>query len=185
NLSLTTSQYPTVYLPVEIAAASVSFNVPSANISVPGHLWYASPTQINVQIPWELQGQSSASVKVTINGISSDPFTIPIADYGPGFFEFADPATGQTLVAALDPFVLITTSHPAKRGTNISLYANGLGPVTNQPASGDIAPAQQPFAENRIKPVVTIGGRDAQVTFSGLAPFYVGLYQINVVVPPD
>ena len=32
-------------------------------------------------------------------------------------------------------------------------------------------------------PVVTIGGQNAQVLFSGLAPTVVGLYQLNVVVP--
>jgi uncharacterized protein (TIGR03437 family) len=31
---------------------------------------------------------------------------------------------------------------------------------------------------------VTVGGQNAQVLFAGLAPGYVGLYQVNVVVPP-
>jgi len=32
-------------------------------------------------------------------------------------------------------------------------------------------------------PTVTIGGLSATPTFSGLAPGFVGLYQINVAVP--
>jgi uncharacterized protein (TIGR03437 family) len=62
------------------------------------------------------------------------------------------------------------------------LYANGLGPVTNQPASGEPAPLG-PLAETITKPVVTIGGKDAAVVWSGLAPGFAGLYQINVVIP--
>ena len=34
-----------------------------------------------------------------------------------------------------------------------------------------------------IIPTVTIGGAPAQVMFSGLAPGFVGLYQVNVQVP--
>jgi uncharacterized protein (TIGR03437 family) len=47
-----------------------------------------------------------------------------------------------------------------------------------------VAPAQ-PLARTRVLPNVTIGGRQADVVFSGLAPGNVGLYQLNVVVPAD
>jgi uncharacterized protein (TIGR03437 family) len=66
----------------------------------------------------------------------------------------------------------------------VQLFANGLGPVTNQPASGDPAPSS-PLAETTTKPVVTIGGRVANVGFSGLTPTLPGLYQLNVTVPAD
>jgi adhesin/invasin len=72
------------------------------------------------------------------------------------------------------------------RGQAAFLYANGLGPVTNQPASGEPArvsplseiPAATPVA-------ILIGGKQAQVIWAGLAPGFPGLYQVNVIVPVD
>jgi uncharacterized protein (TIGR03437 family) len=57
-----------------------------------------------------------------------------------------------------------------------------LGPVTNQPASGDPAVAV-PLSKTTSPATVKIGGVDAPVSFSGLAPGYAGLYQINAMVP--
>jgi len=59
---------------------------------------------------------------------------------------------------------------------------NGLGPVSNQPASGEPSPSQS-LAATTATPTVTIGGVAAQVIFSGLTPGAVGLYQVNAVVP--
>ena len=87
------------------------------------------------------------------------------------------------MLAALDASSrLITTSNPVSSGQVVQLFANGLGPVTNQPASGDPA-AASPLAQTTNVPAVTIGGQPATVAFSGLAPGFSGLYQVNVVVP--
>ncbi|MGH9629270.1 MAG: hypothetical protein ACRD7E_13200, partial [Bryobacteraceae bacterium] len=59
-----------------------------------------------------------------------------------------------------------------------------LGPVDNQPGSGQATPAE-PLPRTRATPAVTIGGQAAEVRFSGLAPYNVGLYQLNVVVPQN
>jgi len=69
-----------------------------------------------------------------------------------------------------------------QRGGALVIYANGLGAVSNQPASGEPSPAQ-PLAQTKVTPTVTIGGVSAQVLFSGLTPGTIGLYQVNVVVP--
>jgi uncharacterized protein (TIGR03437 family) len=135
---------------------------------------------VNVQVPWELQGQSAAQVKVTIDYSNGNVVTMPLADYSPAFFE-----TSAGVAAALDSnFQVIGASNPAKRGQTVQLYANGLGPVTNQPASGDPAPAS-PLAMTKSQPTVSIGGQQAAVSFSGLAPGFAGLYQINVTVPQN
>lgn len=165
-------------LPLSIDLATVSFDVASANISVPGHLLYVSPGQVNVQVPWELQGQTSAQVKMTIDFSFGNVVTLSLASYSPGFFEFAPGA-----VAALDASNRpINATNPAVPGQTIQIFANGLGPVTNQPASGSPALAD-PLSKTTATPTVTIGGLAAPVSFAGLAPGYPGLYQVNAVVP--
>jgi uncharacterized protein (TIGR03437 family) len=180
NLSDFTDGATTVRLPLGIDLVNVSFDVPSAHLSLPGHLTYVSPGQVNVQVPWELQGQSAAQVKVTIDYSNGNVVSVPLSDYSPAFFEIS-----PGVVAALDTnFQVIGSSNPAKRGQVVQLYANGLGPVNNQPASGEPAPGS-PLAQTKSMPVVTIGGQQAAVSFSGLAPGFAGLYQINVTVPQN
>lgn len=167
-------------LPLAIDYVRVSFDVPSAGISVPAPLTYVSPNQVNVQVPWELQGQTSAQMKVAIDYSYGNVVTVPLANYAPAFFEIS---TG--VVAALDAAnQLISASHPAQRGTTIQLYANGLGPVANQPPSGEPAPLS-PLCETTTQPVVTIGGRDLPAAWSGLTPTLPGLYQVNVALPSN
>lgn len=180
GLSDFTDGATTVRLPLGIDLVNVSFDVPSAHLSLPGHLTYVSPRQVNVQVPWELQGQSAAQVKVTIDYSNGNVVSVPLSDYSPAFFE-----TSPGVVAALDSnYQVIGSSNPAKRGQVVQLFANGLGPVNNQPASGEPAPAS-PLAQTKSMPVVTIGGQQAAVSFSGLAPGFAGLYQINVTVPQN
>ena len=65
---------------------------------------------------------------------------------------------------------------------NVILWATGVGPVLNTPGTGRPAP-MSPLATLIGQPVVTIGGAMAQVGFSGLAPNFAGLYQINATLP--
>lgn len=80
---------------------------------------------------------------------------------------------------------------PARAGDVLEIFTTGLGLATpngdprGTPLSGaQVAPASgNPLYETVMNPAVTIGGAAAQVLFSGLAPGYAGLYQVNVVVP--
>jgi uncharacterized protein (TIGR03437 family) len=162
----------TTSLPVALSDVSVSFD--GGGLSLPGHLAYVSPGQINVQIPWEFQGQSSVSMKVTVSQLPSNVYTVPLAPASPGVFAVVDATSG----------VVITATTPVKRGDALVIYANGLGAVSNQPASGEPSP-QQPLAATNFTPTVTIGGSTAGLIFSGLTPGSVGLYQVNVTVPAN
>jgi uncharacterized protein (TIGR03437 family) len=73
-------------------------------------------------------------------------------------------------------------SRPARAGEFLSIYCTGLGAVSNRPTLGSAAPSN-PLAQTSATPTVSIGGVNAQVIFSGLAPGFVGLYQVNVRVP--
>jgi len=49
---------------------------------------------------------------------------------------------------------------------------------------GEAAPVSgNPLFLTRVQPTVTIGGQAARVLFSGMAPGWVGLWQINAEVP--
>jgi minor extracellular serine protease Vpr len=171
------------YLPLAIDNVSVSFDVPSAGISLPGQLYYVSPTQINLQVPWELQDQSSVLIKVTIEDSQGSLYTLPLVPYAPAFFDFVESSTQKILIVALDASGnMIGSSNPAVRGQVVHLYVNGLGPVNNQPPDGQITPTS-PQATTTTPATVTIGGQPATVQFSGLAAGAVGLYEVIVQVP--
>src|SRR5579883_2167410 len=181
GLSDDTNVATTTSLPLALDQVSVSFDVPAAGLSLPGRVYFVSPRQVNVQVPWELRGQTSVQMKVNIGESLGQLYTAPLSDYSPAVFEYN---SGNTrLAAALDAnFQLIGSQHPAVRGQTVLVYANGLGPVDNPPADGAPAPSQ-PLVHTLAQPTVTIGGQTAQVSFSGLAPGFAALYQLNVVVP--
>jgi uncharacterized protein (TIGR03437 family) len=154
---------------------NVSFDVPNAKISVPAPIVAISAAQIDVQVPWELAGQTSAQVKVIIDeAVYSPVATATVSDYTPAFF------TNNNIAAALDTnYHPINSSNPAVRGNFIALYANGLGPVTNTPADG-FAPAAN---TNTTQPcTVTIGGQQVTPGFCGM-PQGLAVYQVNIQVP--
>lgn len=156
-------------LPLAMDFVSVSFDVPSKGISLPGYVEFVSPGQVNVFVPWELAGQSSVQVKVNVDeGLLSNVLTVPLATYFPGFYSYN--ANNANIAIAQDTgYNLITTSNPAVRGQAITLYAGGMGPVTVTPKSGDAASSTQ-LSNTTTLPVVTIGNQSAQVLFSGLTP---------------
>jgi len=168
--------------PLSATLGGTSFQV--GNVGSP--LYMTSCSQANLQIPWESAGQTQAPVTATAGGLVSLPQNASLATFSPGIFSLNMLGTGQGAVEIAPTAVLAapqgTGARPVMRGEYIAIFCTGLGPVSNQPATG--APGlSSPLSITTTLPVVTIGGAAAQVSYSGLAPGFAGLYQVNAVVP--
>ena len=73
NLASAAAGARVVPLPTLLGDAKVTLN----GIAAP--LFYVSPGQINFQVPWELAGQSEASLTVTVGGLMSAAQTVKLA----------------------------------------------------------------------------------------------------------
>jgi hypothetical protein len=149
-------QAGTFPLPTALAGTSVTLNDIAAPVIAVAAV--NGQEQINFQVPYELAGTATANLVVTANGQSSVPVQVPVTNAQPEIFAVT------------------------RIGRNVILWATGVGPVLNTPPTGRPAPIS-PLATLIGQPVVTIGGEMAQVGFSGLAPNFAGLYQINATLP--
>ena len=72
-LSDTLKVFSTPYLPISLAGVSVSFDSDANKISVPGRIHFVSAQQVNVQIPWEVQGLTTVSMKGVVRRAADEP----------------------------------------------------------------------------------------------------------------
>ncbi len=143
-------------------------------------LYYLSPNQVNVQLPYELRAGQQYVLVVRSGTAYSVPQPVLIAAAQPGLLASA----GGDVIAQDQEFRLVDAANPAERGRVIVVYLIGLGATVPPVASGALSPGDPP-ARVVALPEVTIGGRAARVLFAGLTPGFAGLYQINVEVPAD
>jgi hypothetical protein len=80
---------------------------------------------------------------------------------------------------------LVSEEAPALPGQVVMVYLVGLGAVTPPVAAGARAGDGQsaPLNETELAPEVLVAGYRAEVLWSGLAPYYAGLYQLNIRLP--
>jgi len=177
NLSVgQSSNTPLPPLPGTLAQSSFAI----AGQSMP--LYFASPGQVNLQIPWELQGQSQVQIIDTVNGSASAAQTVNLGQFAPGIVTMNQSGNGQGAILVSSTANLASPATPVSRGSYISIYCTGLGAVSNRPATG-FAATSSPLSFTVTQPTLTIGGLNAIVAYTGLAPTLVGLYQVNALVP--
>jgi uncharacterized protein (TIGR03437 family) len=164
-----------------VANGRLSTSVAGTSVKIGGldaPIAYASPTQINLQVPAELQANREYPVIVNVNGVYSKPEPIHTIAQQPVLAAFGD----GKIIAQDTNFSLINSQNPTHAGNVITLYLTGMGATNTAIPTGTLAPAS-PLATTAVTPQVTIDGVTADTLFSGLTPGSVGLYQINVRIP--
>ncbi|HWP85312.1 MAG TPA: choice-of-anchor D domain-containing protein, partial [Terriglobia bacterium] len=154
-----------------------------AQVTIDGRpvpIFYATPTQLGIQIPYDLTA-STATIQVFVNSEPSAPQTIGVAPFAPGIFTTSQDGTGPGAITHADGRP-VDANNPAVAGEVLIMYATGLGQVTPPVGTG-----RRPVGTTSTVtlPTVTIDGIPAVVQFAGLSNCCVGLNQINVVVPPN
>ena len=156
-------------------------------------LFFSADGQVNGQVPFELTPGTTTQVFATTQTALAAPEQITMAAVQPGIFTVNSSGQGQgailianigDILAAPEGSISGRDARPAAPGEFLTIYCTGLGSVTDPPASGTPA-LGDPLSHTRVVPAVTIGGIPATVSFSGLAPGFVGLYQVNVEVPAN
>jgi uncharacterized protein (TIGR03437 family) len=190
SFPVTTTGNTVLPVPTTLGGVQVLVN------GLPSPVNYVSPAQINFVVPFEAPTSGTAEVTVvnpsTSQVLGSGSMTMNVA--APGFFIIGPaagvtPAAGQ--IAALNCNTIVDgncddhvngTANPANAGSVIQLYLTGQGagltpgpPPDGEPPSGQVT--------TQSEPEVLIGGSTGTVKYSGLAPGYPGLWQINVQLP--
>jgi len=148
-------------------------------------LQFAASGQVNAIIPFGVPPNSTQQMIVMNGPAISVPEPVVIAPAEPAVFTQDYSGTGAGIVVGTHPdqtTFIVDTNHPLSAGDVATIYCAGLGPVNPAATAGTAAPLS-PLSYTTNTVTVTMGGMNAPVTFAGLAPGYVGLYQINATVP--
>ena len=161
-------------LPTELGGLSVTLN----GRALP--LLYSGAGQINAQLPFDMSGTLTLRVS-TPNGAAQT--TLRVSDAAPGIFVAATEAGRVATVLRADG-TLASAASPVRPGENLTVFLTGLGAVAGDVQAGQAAPTV-PLATTRLPVAVRISSTMVTPSYSGLAPGYAGLYQVNFRVPPD
>jgi uncharacterized protein (TIGR03437 family) len=174
--------------PTSLGGVSVTVGGQRAFVS------FVSPTQVNVQVPSTVAINQSLSVVLTSKGQTTSPVGFNIrrvyggmlapAAFRVGGRQYVYASKGNTGTIVSNGTIPGLAAAPARPGEVLVLFGSGFGDMSpfGIPIAGAI-----PSALGRLQFPVTvkIGGIDAEVLFGGVVPPFVGLYQFNIVVPPD
>ncbi len=163
---------PATPLPTELGGSEVTLN----GVKLP--LLFVSRGQINAQLPFDVLGAATLRVS-TPNGGSQTVLTV--LDTAPAILTLNYPNGAFPAVLHQDG-TLVTDFSPARSGEALSVYLTGLGAVEGNIAAGVAAPTTSLLrAKGPVE--VQLGTARFEPLFAGLAPGFVGLYQVNLVVP--
>jgi uncharacterized protein (TIGR03437 family) len=148
----------------------------------PISLLLVSPSLINAQLDNATSGPSTISLRTPQN-VSSD-FNFTVGSTAPAVFLNGSDGVSTNLpsVTRAANGLLVTSSNPIHQGDSLTIFAAGLGATSPLVAAGAVSPANPP-AVAVVQPKVTLNGVGLPVTFAGLVPGQIGVYEIQANVP--
>jgi uncharacterized protein (TIGR03437 family) len=164
--------------PLATSLANVSIAVTQGSTTTNAIPLYVSGSQINAIMP-SATPVGAVSVRVTYNGLKSNPMTTVVAQSAPGVFSARGTGFGPGIFfnfVSQSSQPINSPTVAAQPGQVITLYGTGLGPVpsdTVAPTAGNLP----------TKVEVFVGGVSAAVQYSGRTPCCSGLDQIVFNVP--
>jgi uncharacterized protein (TIGR03437 family) len=176
-----------VPFPTNLSGVQVLIN----NVQAP--IYYVSPTQLSVIVPYALATTTTglAQVQVNNNGTLSNTVTLYATNSLPGIFSQNQNGLGYAIALHPDGSN-VTKANPAKIGETIAVYLTGLGTVTPTVTDGSLGPTS-PLSNADELTAGNLGVNfndynngnfvSGTVAFAGLAPGLSGLYQMNVTIP--
>lgn len=165
-------------LPTTLNGVQILFN------GSPVPLFYADPNQINFEVPMAAPQSGTAEVQVleVATGRILGDATIQMNQAVPGIFTLTGDGSGTAAALNQDGTVNGPTNE-AVQGSTITIFGTGQGYVAGAPADGNPDTGQLQTAR---QPIVIMGFEEvpsANITYYGLAPEEVGVWQLNIVIP--
>jgi len=160
-------------LPVELEGTRVLLD------GLPAPILFTSAHQINIQVPFELRPGTAATLQIFSRQVPSNSLQVAVAAAAPELFR--DFSTGH-VVAVNQDGSRNGLGSPASLGSIVVLYGTGGGLTTGSRLTGTIAPLSHPLLVEDSR--ISIAGWAASVQFAGEVPGFVGLVQINALLPP-
>jgi uncharacterized protein (TIGR03437 family) len=194
SLAADTAQVSATTWPTALANRQIVLNEQTLS-----PIYFINTTQANFQVPSGAPlGTSRVAVRLADTGELVAGGSILVSAAAPGIFTANQAGTGQAAVLNQDG-TINGPGNAAPVGSTITLYATGQGQVSPSVPDGTAAPGPPGLAhtvavptsdgsaclKNQPSMCVAVGSAGfGTVQYSGLAPNYIGLWQINVTVPP-
>jgi uncharacterized protein (TIGR03437 family) len=152
-------------------------------------LIYASSTQINAVIPYEISGLLTLPLSVTYQGQGSNGLNLETALAAPGIFTQTSSGVGPGAILNQD-YTLNGPANPAPRGSTVVIFMTGEGQTSPPGVDGWVTVpsiGSGPITPAPVLPLsATLAGQPAAVQFAGEAPGIVsGVLQVNLQIPTN
>ena len=159
----------TIPLPQFLAGFSATIE------GVPTPLYYVSPSQVNIQIPYETP---SGLVTLSVNSPwNTSNFSIRVSASAPGIFANGDGTAVLVNGSTINP-------KSSSAGQIVTIFITGEGKVTPALATGTTPSPRATPPKPQLPYSITVGGVPVQtINFIGIPNGLVGVTQINFTIP--